>query len=69
MQRNNIGSGPQLNYFLTNLRQVFNLVEKIWVFRQGQIVGCVETSKTDGNEIVSLITGVKQGVDEEASFI
>ncbi len=52
-----------------NLRQVFNLVDKIWVFRQGQIVGCVETSKTDGNEIVSLITGVKQGVNEEASFI
>ena len=27
-----------------NLRQVFNLVEKIWVFRQGRIVGCVDTS-------------------------
>ena len=52
-----------------NLRQVFNLVEKIWVFRQGRIVGCVNTSNTDTNEVVSLITGVKQKVGEEASFI
>jgi len=52
-----------------NLRQVFNLVEKIWVFRQGRIVGCVNTSNTDSNEVVSLITGVKQKVGEEASFI
>ena len=52
-----------------NLRQVFNLVEKIWVFRQGKIVGCVDTSNTDSNEVVSLITGVKQKVGEEASFI
>ncbi len=52
-----------------NLRQVFNLVEKIWVFRQGRIVGCVDTSNTDSNEVVSLITGVKQKVGEEASFI
>ena len=52
-----------------NLRQVFDLVDKIWVFRQGKIVGCVETSKSSTNEIVSLITGVKLGVEEEASFI
>ena len=44
-------------------------MEKIWVFRQGKIVGCVDTSKTDSNEVVSLITGVKQKVGEEASFI
>ena len=52
-----------------NLRQVLDLVEKVIVLRQGRIVGEVETAKTDGNEIVSLITGVKQGVEEEASFI
>ena len=52
-----------------NLRQVFDLVDKIWVFRQGKIVGCVETSKSSTNEIVSLITGVKIRVEEEASFI
>jgi fructose transport system ATP-binding protein len=52
-----------------NLRQVFDLVDKIWVLRQGKIVGCVETSKSNTNEIVSLITGVKQEVAGEASFI
>jgi fructose transport system ATP-binding protein len=52
-----------------NLRQVFNLVDKIWVFRRGRIVGMVEKDKTDGNEVVSLITGVKSGVHENASYI
>lgn len=52
-----------------NLRQVFNLVEKIWVFRQGRIVGSVDTANTDSNEVVSLITGVKQKVGEDASYI
>lgn len=52
-----------------NLRQVFNLVDKIWVFRQGRIVGCVEKEKTDPNEVVSMITGVNEGVHENASYI
>jgi fructose transport system ATP-binding protein len=52
-----------------NLRQVFDLVEKIWVFRRGRIAGMVETSKTDGNEVVSMITGVKSGANENATFI
>ena len=47
-----------------NLRQVLDLVDRIWVFRRGRIVGAVDRDKTDGNEIVSLITGVKAGVDE-----
>lgn len=52
-----------------NLRQVFNLVDKIVVFRQGRIAGEKLTSETDGNEIVSMITGVDQGVHENASYI
>jgi fructose transport system ATP-binding protein len=52
-----------------NLRQVFDLVDKIWVFRRGRIVGVVEAKNTDGNEIVSLITGVKSGVGEQPSFV
>jgi len=52
-----------------NLRQVFDLVDRIWVFRRGRIVGAVDRDKTDGNEIVSLITGVKASVDEEAVFV
>lgn len=67
--RNLKARGVPLILVSHNLRQVFNLVDKIWVFRRGQIVGMVETSKTDGNEIVSLITGVKSGVHENASYI
>jgi fructose transport system ATP-binding protein len=52
-----------------NLRQVFNLVDKIWVFRRGRIAGMLEADKTDGNEVVSMITGVKSGVHENASYI
>jgi fructose transport system ATP-binding protein len=46
-----------------NLRQVFDLVDRIWVFRRGRIVGAVDRDKTDGNEVVALITGVKTSVD------
>jgi len=52
-----------------NLRQVFNLVDRVVVFRQGRIVGSKKTSETDGNEIVSMITGANQGVHENASYI
>ena len=52
-----------------NLRQVLDLVEKIFVLRQGKIVGEVETAKTDGNEIVSLITGVKQNVHAQVTYV
>nr|WP_254443115.1 MULTISPECIES: ATP-binding cassette domain-containing protein [unclassified Marinobacterium] len=53
-----------------NLRQVFNLVDRIIVFRQGRIVGNVIAAETTGNEIVSLITGAAdQGVHENASYI
>jgi fructose transport system ATP-binding protein len=53
-----------------NLRQVFDLVDRIWVFRRGRIVGSVDRDKTTGNEVVSLITGVKSAVGEgEAAFI
>ena len=53
-----------------NLRQVFDLVDRIWVFRRGKIVGAVDRDKTDGNEIVSLITGVKSTMGAgEAAFV
>ena len=52
-----------------NLRQVFNLVDRIWVFRQGRIVGHRKTSETEPNEIVSMITGLDQGVHDNASYI
>lgn len=46
-----------------NLRQVFDLVDRIVVFRRGQIVASLRKDETDGNDIVSYITGVKGGTD------
>jgi fructose transport system ATP-binding protein len=49
-----------------NLRQVFDLVDRIVVFRRGRIVASVNRDETDGNDIVSYITGVKSGGGEAA---
>ena len=40
-----------------NLRQVFDLVDRIWVFRQGRIICHRRTQDTTPQEIVGLITG------------
>lgn len=42
-----------------NLRQVFDLVDRIVVFRRGRIAANLRKEETDGNDIVSYITGVK----------
>ena len=42
-----------------NLRQVFDLMDRIVVFRRGRIVASLNKDETDGNDIVSYITGVK----------
>ncbi len=42
-----------------NLRQVFDLVDRIIVFRRGHLVANLNKHETDGNDIVSYITGVK----------
>ncbi|NNG03763.1 MAG: sugar ABC transporter ATP-binding protein [Inquilinus sp.] len=52
-----------------NLRQVFDLVDKVVVFRRGRIVGTVNAKTTDANEVVALITGVQSGTDAKASFV
>ena len=36
-----------------NLRQVFDLVDRIVVFRRGRIVASLRKDETDGNDIVS----------------
>jgi fructose transport system ATP-binding protein len=46
-----------------NLRQVFDLVDRIVVFRRGRIVASLNRDETDGNDIVSYITGVKGASD------
>jgi fructose transport system ATP-binding protein len=52
-----------------NLRQVFDLVDKIWVFRRGRIVGMVEAKKSNGNEVVAMITGVGSSAGEQPAFV
>lgn len=52
-----------------NLRQVFNLVDRIVVFRQGRIAGVLDAKTAIGNDVVAMITGVDQGVHEDASYI
>jgi fructose transport system ATP-binding protein len=52
-----------------NLRQVLNLVDRIVVFRRGRIVGTLDAKTTNGNEIVSMITGLDTGVHKNASYI
>jgi fructose transport system ATP-binding protein len=42
-----------------NLRQVFDLVDRIVVFRRGHIAASLKREETDGNDIVAYITGVK----------
>ena len=46
-----------------NLRQVFDLVDRIVVFRRGSIVAALRRDETDGNDIASYITGVKGNAD------
>jgi ABC-type sugar transport system ATPase subunit len=41
-----------------SLDQVFRLSDRICVLRRGKQIGIRETSKTDNNEIVSMITGL-----------
>lgn len=67
--RNLKDQGVPLILVSHNLRQVFNLVDRIVVFRRGEIVGTLDAKNTDGNEVVSLITGVQSGVHENASYI
>ena len=40
-----------------NLRQVFDLTDRIWVFRQGRIIASVATKQSNPEQIVGLITG------------
>lgn len=51
-----------------NLRQVLDLVDRVWVFRRGRIAGVVDRDKTTGNDIVAMITGVNAGA-EDAAFV
>jgi len=45
---------------------VLDLVDHVWVFRRGRIVGTLKASETTGNEIVAMITGVDDNSADEA---
>jgi ABC-type sugar transport system ATPase subunit len=42
-----------------NLDQVFRLADRVYVLRRGHLVGERETSETDPDDVVALITGVR----------
>ncbi|PQO23844.1 ABC transporter ATP-binding protein [Rhodobacteraceae bacterium WD3A24] len=50
-----------------NLRQVFDLVDRIIVFRRGLLVADLNAAEVDGNEVVKHITGVANQ-DATATF-
>ncbi|MDZ4136010.1 MAG: ATP-binding cassette domain-containing protein [Paracoccaceae bacterium] len=53
--------GTPLILISHNMRQVFDLVDRIIVFRRGRIVANLRTTETDGQDVVAYITGAKTG--------
>lgn len=51
-----------------NLRQVFDLVDRIIVFRRGRIAASLKADEVDGNEVVAYITGVKGASEKAPAF-
>lgn len=50
-----------------NMRQVFDIADRIVVFRRGRIVANLEKAKTTGEEVVQYITGAKQAAEPVAA--
>jgi fructose transport system ATP-binding protein len=59
--------GESLILVSHNMRQVFDLVDRIIVFRRGRIVANLDVKETDGNDVVSYITGAKTGAEFEGA--
>jgi fructose transport system ATP-binding protein len=59
--------GESLILVSHNMRQVFDLVDRIIVFRRGRIVANLNVEDTDGNDVVSYITGAKTGAEYEGA--
>lgn len=55
-------NGEPLILISHNMRQVFDLVDRIVVFRRGRIVANLRKDKTSGEEVVQYITGAKQAM-------
>ena len=52
-------NGEPLILISHNMRQVFDLVDRIVVFRRGRIVANLRKDETDGQDVVAYITGAK----------
>ncbi len=52
-------NGEPLILISHNMRQVFDLVDRIVVFRRGRIVANLDKSQTSGEDVVAYITGAK----------
>lgn len=55
--------GEPLILISHNMRQVFDLVDRIVVFRRGRIVANLRKEETDGQDVVAYITGAKTGAE------
>lgn len=60
-------AGEPLILISHNMRQVFDLVDRIVVFRRGRIVANLRKEDTDGQDVVSYITGAKTGAEYEGA--
>jgi len=60
-------AGESLIIVSHNMRQVFDLVDRIVVFRRGQIVANLKREDTDGQDVVAYITGAKTGAEYEGA--
>jgi fructose transport system ATP-binding protein len=50
-----------------NMRQVMELVDRIIVFRRGRMVANLNVNETNGEDVVSYITGAKTGAEFEGA--
>lgn len=60
-------AGEPLILISHNMRQVFDLVDRIIVFRRGRIVANLNKEETDGQDVVAYITGAKTGAEYEGA--
>lgn len=59
--------GEPLILISHNMRQVFDLVDRIVVFRRGRVVANLNVNETDGQDVVAYITGAKTGAEFEGA--
>ncbi len=60
-------NGESLILVSHNMRQVFDLVDRIIVFRRGHLVANLNIDDTDGQDVVAYITGAKTGDEFQES--